>query len=120
MAAPSWPSTLPQRPQSDGYERRPKSSVIAFETEVGPGKRRRRSSVRMMLVSATFRIDGSQLSTFETFFRSTLADGTLVFQWADPVDGGSYLWQFDKSEPYRVSNKGADIYDVSCRLERLS
>lgn len=119
MAAPVWPSTLPQRPLSDGFSRQPRDPVLGFDTEVGPGKRRTRSGFRIYDVAATFRLNSAQLTTFNTFFETTIGFGAKVFTWVDPLDNVSHRWRFNRSKPYSMSNRGGDITDVACNLERI-
>jgi hypothetical protein len=114
----TWPATLPQLPQRNGFQRRPKPSVIAFGTEVGPGKRRRRSAARTIPISARFQIDVGLIPTFETFFHVTLADGALPFSWTDPVTGDAAAWLFDDSDPYDLAPALGRLWDLTTRLER--
>lgn len=120
MATAAWPAGLPTVPERSGYARRPKPSVIAFGTEVGPGKRRRRSSVRETLVECVLSLTLAQRATFETFFRDTIADGALPFTMADAVDGASVKWLFDPADPYVFVPQGATHWRLTLKLERLS
>lgn len=120
MATAAWPGGLPTVPERAGYARRPKPAVIAFGTEVGPGKRRRRSTVRQILVECVLSLSLAQRATFETFFRDTVADGSLPFTMVDPVDGSSRTWLFDASEPYVLTPQGATHWRLTLKLEQLS
>ena len=55
-----WPITLPQNPRRD-LNWTPKGNVIAFGTEVGKGKRRRRSTYDSELWSLPFIMTDAQL-----------------------------------------------------------
>lgn len=120
MALAQWPATLPDKPFRAGFERRPKPAVIAFGTEVGPGKRRRRSSIRMKLENLVFDIDVDQIATFETWFETAIGDGSFPFTWVDPIGSVASRWQFDATDPYRLTCKGGRRWALACKLERLS
>ena len=119
MAISSWPVTLPQYPDREGFEERPKPQVIAFATESGRGKRRPRSATPMDTITAAFTVDVSLLPVFRTFFETELIKGTLPFAWPDPRDGISYRWWFDAEDPYRITHKAGPICVISCNLERM-
>ena len=101
MAA-TWPGTLPAYPRRD-LTWSPKPNVIAFGTEVGKGKRRRRSTYRSKLWSLSFVMTDAQLATFQAFFETTLGDGALPFQWVYPRTGATWEFTFDADNPYTVA-----------------
>ena len=115
----TWTLDLPQTPDRNGFEERPKPVLIAFGTDSGPGKRRPRSSIDMDLVTAAFTVDVAQLPLFRTFLRVDLVKGSLPFLWADPRDGVTYRWWFDAEDPYRVTPKAGPLWLLSCNLERM-
>lgn len=120
MAIAIWPPALPQYPDRNGFEERPKPEVIAFGTETGPGKRRPRSGLDTDLVTASFTLDVDLLATFRNFLRVDLGRGALPFSWVDPRDGLTYRWWFDAEDPYRLTPKGGRLWLVACNLERVS
>lgn len=116
---PVWPTTLPQCPLRS-KTRSPKSNVIAFGTEVGPGKLRRRSTARGQLMSMKFRITTAQVAIFENFFQDSLSDGALSYTWPDPVTGASASWRFDPSGPYSLNETAAPgKWELSIQIEKL-
>lgn len=101
MAA-TWPGTLPQNPRRDlGWS--PKGNVIAFGTEVGKGKRRRRSTYDSELWSLPFIMTDAQLATFKAFFSTDLEGGSLPFDYVYPRTGDTYRFTFDTEAPYSVA-----------------
>lgn len=118
---PSWPVTLPQEFQRSGFQRAPKASnVIAFGTEVGPGKTRRRSTARTK--SHTGTVPGltlAQVAIFESFFENDLADGALTFTWSDPVAGGTATWRFDTEGAYSLDEVAKDNWSLSISIVRM-
>lgn len=101
MAA-TWPITLPQNPRRDlGWS--PKGNVIAFGTEVGKGKRRRRSTYDSELWSLPFIMTDAQLADFKAFFADDLESGTLPFDYVYPRTGDTYRFTLDADQPYTVT-----------------
>lgn len=114
MAA--WPSTIPQAPLY-GFQEQRQINVATFMPEVGTPKKRRRSTAVCTLCSAVFRMDHADLATFNTFFETTLKDGSLPFTWNHPRTAVSYTWIFEGVPTIEFSE--IDHNTVSCRLLRL-
>jgi len=101
MATP-WPGTLPAYPRRDlGWS--PKGNVIAFGTEVGKGKRRRRSTYDSELWSLSFIMTDAQLAIFKAFVRDDLKGGSLPFDFVYLRTGDTYRFSFDTDAPYSVA-----------------
>lgn len=113
----TWPVGLPEFVLVNGFRRSPNSNVISFGTEVGPGKTRRRSTARTKNMAASLMVDGTQLATFEAFFEDDLVDGSLPFDWVDPVGGAACTFRFDPASPYSVSAvSGNDVWTVTMSI----
>ena len=89
MAADTWPATLPQRffaraPFSYGL----KNTNIVVDPETGPARTRPRSTALIYRVSGSVLLDlaTNQHTTFINFYHTTLAGGTKLFNWVDPLD----------------------------------
>lgn len=81
----TWPSTLPQRPQVDGYGRTPVDNTIETETDAGGiPKKRRRFSAAVDIITVSYHMTRAQKATFDTFWRTTTYMGVLSFSWPDP------------------------------------
>ena len=117
MAIPVWPSSLPQELITDGYGQQAPNTIIATQMDVGPGKRRRRTSAGVQPVQGQIVVTEAQLDTLRTFFRTSLGDGALRFSWADPVSGSPVEMRF--TEPPQWSARTSGIYTVSLALEIL-
>jgi len=118
MAAALWPSTLPQCPSMPLSET-PQPNVVSFKPEVGPPKKRRRSTAKGVLTECTFRMNNSQVLTFDTFYSTTLADGSLPFQWAHPRTKVNYNWMFSPGDEPQTQRFGPNASTVQVRLVRL-
>lgn len=90
MAVPLWPSDLPQQPQIKGYAQAGADGRLVSDTEVGPGKQRRRWT-GAKAVQLSLLLKGDQLQSFWRFFDDASAGGALPFFFPDPVGDGAAL-----------------------------
>lgn len=115
MAA--WPASLPQAPISDSYRETTTSGRIVSAMSTGPAKMRRRSTAVSRLYDVTYLFDASQRADFETFFHTTLEEGTLTFDWPDPHGATVSARVSGDSEPAYTA-AGTDFY-CGLRIEVL-
>lgn len=113
----SWPGTLPQTPQFGGFDETPQRNVAAFLPDVGPSKQRRRSTATGSICAAQFEVSDAQRATLDTFYRTTLSDGTLPFTWNHPITGISSTWTFEDAPTY--SNKAYNYHVAQLKLRLL-
>ena len=99
---PTWPADLPFFTARSGYNvDGPDGHILQSEMEVGPAKRRRRTSTAPQAFSGKIeRLTLSQLETFKEFYRTTLGYGALSFDAADPLTGETHSYAFNG--PYSV------------------
>lgn len=115
---PAFPATLPG-PVWGSFSEQRQRNILAFAPDVGPPKMRRRSSAVAVPASAAFLLTDAQLATFDTFFETTLKDGTLSFTWNHPHTGVSYSWIFAPDEAPTRDYSAPGVTRVSCKLMRL-
>lgn len=115
----TWPVSLPQAPLLAGFQFAPQPNVIAFGTEVGPGKTRRRSTARVRTMPFSMHVTDAQLEDFTDFFETDLSDGALAFDLTDPVTGLTGSFQFDPASPWSASAIGPDLWLVSAQLRKI-
>ena len=89
----SWPASLPQH-QFVGLSIEDDPGVIEFAVDLGPAKRRRRSSKTRRYVRTDIELTGTQLAVFETFYETTLTSGTLSFDWEHPTTDQTAEFRF--------------------------
>lgn len=112
-----WPVTLPQTVSWQGYARRLQDTRIRSTMDAGPPKLRSRMTVGMVeqdlpIVWCT----KAQWVLLETFYVTTLAQGTLPFDWTDPISGATVHFRF-KAPPQFGSMLGPDTIPVTLNLE---
>lgn len=118
MAA-GWPATVPLYAMT-GLKIKPEVNRVDFKTEVGPAKRRRRSSVATVLLTFATRMTISQYADLDDFYTIDLKDGTMSFMRQDPRDvtGPTIEFEFAGDGP-EFTHVDGDFGDVSLALRRL-
>jgi hypothetical protein len=118
-ALAAWPLTLPQCPILNGFAEQKQINVVAFSPDVGPPKVRRRSTAAAWNTSVAYRMTTTQLTAFNAFYETSLADGSLAFTWRHPIKQVIYNWMFDPKEAPRVDHITATTWRVTFNLLRL-
>lgn len=95
----TWPATLPQSIFAGASDHRVDGSA-SFQTDVGPPKRRRISGNVVRNVETPIVLTGAQRETFDMFYSTTLLEGSLEFDWTDPVTDVSASFRFTKSPTF--------------------
>ncbi len=99
-----WPDSLPGFIlKSWSYKK--KSSILKSEMEVGPPKRRRRTTAEMSVCNGTLELTAAQFEIFREFLEVNLYGGIKPFMWPDFIAG----------EPREVRlsiDTGGDLYSV--------
>lgn len=114
----AWPSNIPQCPTLGMTEQR-QPNIAGFSPDVGPPKMRRRSTAVVTVTAVTYRMNVAQLASFNTFYQTTLADGTLPFTWKHPVDQLTYTWMFDSKQAPTFDRVTPSTFRVTFNLLRL-
>lgn len=84
MSVPTWPASLPQRVDQNGYREGAADNVIRTDMAYGPQKRRRRGTAAPKPITIEVILDPDQWGTFLSFYEDTLNDGALSFEWVHP------------------------------------
>lgn len=93
MANPVWPGGLPQEQFLTVVNRTP-VEVIRTRMDSGPVKMRRKGSARPLPIDIPTFLTGAQRAIFDTFFITTLKQGSLAFDWEDPRDDSTVEYRF--------------------------
>lgn len=115
-----WPASLPQE-WPDDLEIFEPSGSIRTQTENGPAEVRRRFTGGSMpeFCSATFVLTDAQLATLRTFYKTTLQEGSLSFEWDHPRDGSTADLRFVEKYRERLA-RGKNGDDVELWIVSLS
>lgn len=80
----TWPATLPQN-QFLGMTEQDDDAVLRTPMDAGPPSRRNRFTAITRGVRTPIVVTGAQKQVFDTFYRDTLRNGSLAFDWEDPT-----------------------------------
>lgn len=90
----NWPETLPQKILRSGFAPGLASNTLRQKMEYGPDKIRKRKApaYRPMQAEATMTI--TQLGLLLVFYETTLQQGSIPFDWLDPIFGTPLTFRF--------------------------
>lgn len=87
MASVPWHSALPQTPLYESYSETLGSNKLSFSGDVGDPIERVRYTAVSDPLSITFYMTAAQYVIFRTYYKVTLAHGTLLFNLYDKMLG---------------------------------
>ena len=118
-----WPAGLPQKFEASSYKTSPETNVIVTNMDTGPAKVRRRFTAKRRIHAGVMVMSKSEYeSTFLPFFETTIADGTVEFNFPDPFDELSTIvvrWVVEGS-PYEVKQYSPTDVRVSFSIEEVA
>ncbi len=85
--------------------------------DVGPAKVRSRFTDGIDVYSVGIWMDIDDYSTLTTFYKTTLANGSLTFGFTNPMTGDTNEWRF--VEPPNISPLGGREFAVSMAWELM-
>ncbi len=121
MALPAWPGGLPQN-QFKGVADERQKGAIRTAMDAGPAKIRRRFSAVVRAINTSLMMTGTQRQTLNTFFITTLAEGSTPFTWTDPVDDTTQNFRFTAPPKFALQQGGTTglrIWRADLMLEIL-
>lgn len=116
----NYPSSLQENFNRGTFRRVPGNNVIISQTDIGPAKKRRRTTLRVDSISGNILLkDNDEWNTFFNWYTSTLQDGTKTFYFNDPVTQNQITVQF-KERGLQWQDVGYQTYAVQMQLEIVS
>lgn len=101
-----------------GFSVSPRSGAITSPMDVGPSKRRRRSTLEYEAINVAFILTTDQIATFKSFFADTLKSGVLPFVIKHPIDGDDQRAQIVlNNPPYSISAVSGTLFQLGFTLE---
>ena len=117
--AVAYPITLPILPLAQGFQKQREDNRLAFQPEIGPPKRRRRTFMSMYLMPMTIQMTTSELAIFEAWYDDDLSEGTYQFTFTDPITEVVTRHTFETSytiEDTRTFDDDESVWNVSFTL----
>ena len=116
---PTWPVSLPQK-QFLGTTDQRRDAVLRSQTSVGPFKTRRRATVVERTVPVPITLNAAERTTFDTFYITTLKEGSDAFDWEDPVSDAVVSFAFAAPPNWRNrANAQGRFYETVMQLVLL-
>lgn len=121
----TWPATLPQSFEPGGWNYAPQSGVIRTQMDTGYPKVRKRFTAFTNEHSGTMIMSKTLYEgDFLTFFETTIAHGSLSFDFPNQFDDGATTvevrWYIEGgSRPYSIKQRSPETVEISFALEEL-
>jgi len=109
---------LPTDPLSQGYDEGFGDNLVRTQMELGPPKKRPRSTAAVQPLTVTFDLTRAQVATLEAFYQATLGQGSLNFTWTHPRTAAAIEVGFRSPPRIRpASNSHGEAWDATCEFE---
>ena len=116
--AEAWPVGLQQKLNADGFQVKFGNTNLRSDMDVGPAKVRSRYTDAVDIYTCSILLnDMDEYDTFLTFFKTTLNNGSLRFEFDDPFSGDPTEFRF--AEPPDIRPLGGTVFQVSMSWEKL-
>ncbi len=118
MPLSPWPAGLPADPMAQGYDEAFGDNVLRTAMEVGPPKKRPRSTAAVKPLRVTFDLSRTQVASLQAFYEATLGQGALNFAWTHPRTGAAIEVGFRTPPQIRIApGSHGERWDAVCELE---
>lgn len=116
---PTWPGTLPQYVQSNGYSESLPDQTIESEVDAGPPKTRRRFTKAFRPMQFTIHCTGAQVTAFETFYLTDCRGGSIDFDWKNPRTQAAATFRW-RNPPPAYREIGGGNWAISFNVWQIS
>ena len=105
-----------------GATEAPQQGFIRTPMGTGPAKQRRRFSAVSRNFKGRMHLTAAQRATFDTFYGSTISEGSEEFTFTDPIDFSSATYRFVSAPQFSLlkgASGGVTDYFMTVDLELL-
>ena len=117
--ASQWPLALQQKLNVSGFQKNLGDTRVTTEMDVGPKKVRSRFTRGVDTYSASILLDFDDVSVFESFYKTTLNNGTLPFEFTDPFTETTAEFRFTPNSGVSISPLGGRVFQLDMNWELL-
>lgn len=117
MVPQPWPATLQDILNEASFSYNKGSTVIVSEMEVGPPKKRRRATKSVDTFSCSITVTSAQFVTFQNYFDTTLAGGTIPFYFNHPITQVPSIFEFIES--WSLNSIGGGNFQITTQWRYL-
>ena len=111
----TWPVSLPQAPEPQGYTNVERDGVMRSQLSYGPDKVRQRTMIAIRNVGMQFYLDTTDNATLDSFYTTTLSR-VDSFTWIDHRNGNAATYRFKAPPAYSPFGTGL-YWIVTLQLE---
>ncbi len=110
----TWPGSLPALPLLRGWQETAPDTIIRSTVDNGPAKLRQRFTAGVRPFQFGLLLTAAQVATLDTFYVTTLAGGSLPFDWTNARTGGAVSYRFVSPPAYTSHDQ---FYHAALSLE---
>ncbi len=114
----TWPGGLQQLLGTDSFQLKLGNTLVRSEVDIGPAKVRARFTDAVDVYGCSIMLDYADYGTFTTFYKTTLANGSLPFLFDDPFTGLPATFRF--ADTPQITPIGGRTFNVAMNWEKLS
>ena len=118
MSEIQWPAGLQQKLDSDSFQETLSNTILRSDNDLGPAKVRRRHTKGVKEWTVSIKVSISEYSTFTTFYNTTLAGGSLRFEFPHPITAATELARIVDPPTIQPLNGGI-VFKVNMKWEIL-
>lgn len=115
----TWPVGLQQKLETAGFQKTMGNTRIASDNDVGPRKVRSRFTDAVDNYTCQITLDFDDVATFETFYKTTLGNGSLPFLFTDSFTGLSTTFRFVPDQDPVIRPLGGRKFTLGMVWEKL-
>lgn len=115
--AQTWPITLQEKLSVVNFGIEYGDTTLRSEMDIGLAKVRNRYTKGVDLINGSIYADMDEVVIFESFYKDTLANGSLIFTFPDPITQVDTDFRF-KGAP-RITPLGGLEFSITFQWERL-
>lgn len=112
----TWATSLPQKPEIDGYVVTYEPATREFRPDLGPPLRRSAASTSYKVWDGIYWFTEAQLSAFWTFYNTTINKGVDQFNITDPNTDSTVTVEFADATVPEARMIGHNLYEIRLRF----
>lgn len=112
-----WPSQLQQALNTDSFNLKFGDTTVRSGVDVGQDKVRARYTDAVDIYSATINLDYDDYTVFYDFYKTTLGNGVLTFEFDDPMTGIASEFRF--AETPVIAPLGGRVFRIDMKWEKM-
>lgn len=120
MAAVTWPTTLSQHLEVNGFTNGPGENAVSNEFNIGGPQVRQIQFGAPEPIRGSIIVSTSEIATFKEFYNTTLRAGSQRFNWVDPYTRTSVEMMFTPRNPWSITPIGPVAFRISMNLLMFS